>query len=169
MNMIASNPPTNTQGTRRYDHRDFLASGRDLAVEHRPSLYQPNTSFGKTVEIQQPNSSSFRKQSSLSSVEFIKLMNEVDGNQDGVLERSEFSAFLSKFALRAGIELKELTQGLLVECQKECVLLQNDQRGSDSFWDSRGSGSFWDSFTLSLAEEAVETVSRVESTSTMGS
>jgi len=113
--------------------------------------------------------SSFRKQSSLSSVEFIKLMNEVDGNQDGVLERSEFSAFLSKFALRAGIELKELTQGLLVECQKECVLLQNDQRGSDSFWDSRGSGSFWDSFTLSLAEEAVETVSRVESTSTMGS
>ena len=94
----------------------------------------------------------FRKQNSLSAVEFIKIMNEVDGNQDGVLERSEFSNFLSQFALRAGIELEELIHRL-----KGCSPSEPERRGSE----------FWGRFAFDLAEEALETVRKVEATRTI--
>jgi len=94
----------------------------------------------------------FRHKCALSSIEYLKIMEEVDENKDGVLDRREMSAFLSRFALRAGIELDELT-GHLMDCSPS----EQSQRGG------RISMSMvWGWAKAQLAEEAFETVNQVE-------
>lgn len=96
--------------------------------------------------------SSFRKQCSLSGVEFMKIMNEVDDNMDSKLDRREMAAFLSKFAERAEINLETLTQHLM-KCSS-----------SEKMWIGK---TIWGRFTSELAEEALATVTQVEATNSM--
>ena len=96
--------------------------------------------------------SSFRKQCSLSSVEFMRIMHGVDENLDSKLDRREMSLFLSKFADRAGINLETLTQHLM-----KCSTTEN-------MWIGK---TVWGKFTSELAEEALVTATKVEATNSM--
>ena len=85
-------------------------------------------------------------------------MNDVDDNRDGVLDRREFSVFLSRFALRAGIELEELTQHLM-----ECSPSAEERRAGGRI----SMNMIWGWARAQLAEEALETVYQVEATDSM--
>ena len=96
--------------------------------------------------------SSFRRQCSLSDVEFMKIMHEVDENLDTKLDRREMSMFLTKFADRAQINLESLTQQL-IKCS-----------ATEKMWIGK---TIWGRFTSELAEEALVTVTKVEATNSM--
>ena len=97
----------------------------------------------------------FRHKCALSPIEYLKIMDEVDDNRDGVLDRREFSVFLSRFALRAGIELEELTKHLM-ECSPSAEQGRRGNRISMNM--------IWGWAKAQLAEEALETMYEVEAT-----
>ena len=86
----------------------------------------------------------------LTPVEYLKIMDEVDDNGDGRLDPREFSAYLARFALAAGIKLEVLTSHLM-ECSPSEK--QGRRRSIDFIW------SWAESM---MHEESLETVKQVE-------
>ena len=106
--------------------------------------------------------SSIRKEHNLTSVEFLKMMHDVDENDDDELDRHEFAAFLSKIAARTGIKLEEVIHHL-VECSPTHRGLKDSGESSNSTLGWNDSiASIWSWASVQLAEEALETVNQVE-------
>ena len=88
----------------------------------------------------------------LSPIEYLRIMDEVDDNGDGVLDPREFSAYLARFALAAGVKLEVLTEHLM-----ECCPADQRKHGRRI-----SIGMIWSWAENAMAEESLETVKQVE-------